>query len=270
MSQRPARIDQRLGNAIEQATLLSGACFFDALRICAEYEAYGLQEAATSAVQTREKIGDAHFRAFAEKEGIVFDARDKAELALGALAQASGTFADQTKKNPGWPSLLSSLVRTQTDHFLPDGVLTPFNKLVMSNGLAPRLPFADHKMAEFMFGVPDHLRRTSSRRKTLLRNYVERKFPVLAALPAPAPAAPPQKPLLEMCLNTNPLKEMVETCLSEASVKRRGLLDWLAVRRIITGAKSGEVLFMRQVFSLLVLELWFRIFVDHEKGWISK
>ncbi len=200
----------------------------------------------------------------------VFDARDKAELTLGALSQASGTFADQTRKNPGWPSLLSSLVRTQTDHFLPDGVLTPFNKLVMSNGLAPRLPFADHKMAEFMFGVPDHLRRTTSRRKTLLRNYVERKFPALAALPVPPPPVPGQKSLLEICLNTNPLKEMVETCLSETSVKRRGLFDWLAVRRIISGAKSGEVLFMRQVFSLLVLELWFRIFVDHEKGWISK
>ena len=39
--------------------------------------------------------------------------------------------------------------------------------------------------------------------------------------------------------------------------------------RIVTEAKAGEQLPMRQVFALLVLELWFRIFIDHEKGWIS-
>jgi asparagine synthetase B (glutamine-hydrolysing) len=200
----------------------------------------------------------------------LFDSRDKSQLALGALAQVSGTFADQTRKNPGWPSLLSSLVRTQTDHFLPDGVLTPYNKLMMSSGIAPRLPFADHKMAEFMFGVPDHLRRTRSRRKTLLRNYIDRKLPALGALPPQLPRSPADKSLLDLCLNTNPLKEMVETCLSETSVKRRELFDWPAVRRILAGSKAGEVIYMRQVFSLLVLELWFRIFVDHEKGWISK
>ena len=33
--------------------------------------------------------------------------------------------------------------------------------------------------------------------------------------------------------------------------------------------KSGDSLQARQVYALLNLELWFRIFVDNEKGWIS-
>ncbi|MDE1154065.1 MAG: asparagine synthase (glutamine-hydrolyzing) [Micavibrio sp.] len=200
----------------------------------------------------------------------VFDSRDKQEISVGALAQVAGTFADQQKNPAGWPTLMASMVAHQREHFLPDGVLTPFNKMTMANGVACRLPFADPKMAEFMLGVPDHLRRGGKGRKTLLRNYVDRVMPGLAGQPAKPHELPQHKNLLETCLGTNPLREMVETCLSEASIKRRGMFDYAAVRRIMAGAKAGEALFMRQVFSLLVLELWFRIFVDHEKGWISK
>lgn len=199
---------------------------------------------------------------------VLFDSRDKAELLLGPLAQVAGTFVDRMRDNEGWPTMMATVLGMQREHFLTDGVLTPFNKMTMYSGISARLPFADDRLAGFLMGIPDHLRRTKSQRKVLLQRYVDRAMPGLAAPPHKGSRAR-EKGVLERCLAVNPLKGMIETCLSEASVKRRGFFDWRAVKKILAGAKAGEDLYMRQLFSLLVLEIWFRIFVDEEKGWLS-
>jgi len=198
----------------------------------------------------------------------LFDSRDKSELFQGALAPVAGTFVDQTRDIEGWPTMMATVMAMQREHFLPDGVLTPFNKMTMFCGVSARLPFADDKLAGFLMGIPDHLRRTKSHRKILLQNYVDRVMPSLA-VPPPKGRAVRNKSILERCLSVNPLKEMVDICLSENSIKRRGLFDWMSVKRMLEGARNQEEFCMRQVFALLVLEMWFRIFVDHEKGWFS-
>ena len=62
---------------------------------------------------------------------------------------------------------------------------------------------------------------------------------------------------------------MADELLSEASVRRRGLFRWDEVDRLRRHVGEGDFLFGKQVFSLLALELWFRIFVDREAGWHS-
>jgi asparagine synthase (glutamine-hydrolysing) len=164
---------------------------------------------------------------------------------------------------------MSMLLAMQDDHLLEDGIISPVNKLAAFNGVGLRAPLMDHKLFEFMLGVPDHLRRHGKRRKILLRNYVDRMLPGLVQAPPRENPVGGQPSLLELCMTRGPLREMLETCLSETSIRKRGLMDPEVVRRMLTEAKAGETLPMRQVFSLLGLELWFRIFIDHEKGWIS-
>jgi asparagine synthase (glutamine-hydrolysing) len=177
------------------------------------------------------------------------------------------THVDLQKDPEGWPSVMASLMALQAEDALPHGVVAPLEKLCMFNSLVPRLPFTDHKLAEFLLGLPDHLRTGKTGGKVLLRKYMAKAHPEIL-LPDVGPAQT-KLPLAEY-LAANPLKEMVDICLSETSVRRRDLLEWDAVKRILAGLKTGEAIYARQVFALLTLELWFRIFVDHEKGWISK
>jgi len=157
----------------------------------------------------------------------------------------------------------------QGDHFLQDGVLTVVDKIANFNSLGVRLPFMDHKLFAFMLGVPDRLRRTEDGRKILLRNYVDKAMPGLTSAALPASPQLPGKGMLDVCLARGPLRDMVEVCLSEQSIRRRGLFDAKGVRQMVTNAKAGGGMSQKQVFALLVTELWFRIFIDHEKGWIS-
>ena len=61
--------------SLKQSTLLSGACFFDALHVCALFEAGegqgGLNRAAVG--EGLDDLGLTHYKAFAEREGILFD-----------------------------------------------------------------------------------------------------------------------------------------------------------------------------------------------------
>jgi hypothetical protein len=69
------------GGALAQSTLLSGVCYFDALRACAEFEAADMAIAGEAPgkeelAAAREALGKEYFRTFAEAEGTVFDVRD--------------------------------------------------------------------------------------------------------------------------------------------------------------------------------------------------
>ena len=61
--------------------------------------------------------------------------------------------------------------------------------------------------------------------------------------------------------------EIVEECLCERSVKKRGIFSHEAVSRLRSLVDKGDFLYGKQVFSLVALELWFRIFIDREAGW---
>jgi asparagine synthase (glutamine-hydrolysing) len=197
----------------------------------------------------------------------IFDAREKHGLYIGDMTHVMETFVDMQKDPEGWLTAMSALAAVQRTGGFFDSAVSSAEKIGMFSSVECRLPFLDHRLAEFLIALPDHLRRTPGSNKILLRAYLDRAHPGLIQ-PMTAPAAP-RKSLLVECLPVSPLKEMVETCLSEASIRRRELFDWKAVKVILAGAKTDEALYARQVFALLMLELWFRIFVDGEKGWLS-
>lgn len=199
----------------------------------------------------------------------LFDARDRQSLYLSQLSQVVGTIVDQQKERNEWPSLSGSLLAMQNDHLLPDGVLTPVSKLAGLNSLGVRMPLLDHKFFEFMLSVPGRLRRKGRQRKILLANYVDKALPGITGQPGRFERFYGQKPLLGACMVSGPFKEMMDACLSDESIRRRKLFAPEAVKRLVMAAKTGDSIPQRQIFSIVALEIWFRIFVDHEKGWLS-
>ena len=54
---------------------------------------------------------------------------------------------------------------------------------------------------------------------------------------------------------------MVDDLLSDANLKKRGLFDPAAVRRMVDEQRSGRRDWSAQVWQLLTLELWMQAFL---------
>ena len=60
----------------------------------------------------------------------------------------------------------------------------------------------------------------------------------------------------------NELRPMVDDFLCDGAVQRRGLFDPVAVRRLVAEQRRGRQDWSFQVWQLLTLELWCRVFID--------
>jgi len=194
----------------------------------------------------------------------VFSARDKAGIYRETLEPVMETFLDLQRDWGQWPTMLSSMLALQKDFAIQDSTLMKLDKMTMLASVEARAPFMDHQLVEFLLGAPDHLKYHNRQNKVILRRHLEKNFPGMPEASARMSSLP-----MAAFMSAPPLKDMIETCLSEASVKRRALFKWEAVQQLLQRAKTEDVLYLHQVFALLMLELWFRVYVDHEKGWIS-
>ncbi len=193
----------------------------------------------------------------------LFDRWDKEALYAGPLRDTLGAAEALRPTADGPRGPLNRILALQYDHWLPDDILTKQDKMTMAHSIEGRVPFLDHVLVELLGQIPPRLKLAGWTEKRILRRYLARTTPGL-------PSGQRKKPFyipIERFLATPPLSDFVGTCLSEASVKRRGYFEWRAVERLLGSLKSGEFMVGKQVFALLALELWHRIFIDREGGW---
>jgi asparagine synthase (glutamine-hydrolysing) len=197
----------------------------------------------------------------------LFDTRDKS-LLYGPRLPVRATSIDQTMNRQATVATgLEAILRLQFGHWLQDDILTKLDKMTMVNSLEGRVPYLDHKLVEFLVSVPAHLKLRKGENKVLLRDYVARSVPTGTAV-----ARRPKKAFyvpLEQYISADPLSEMLDICLSEESVRKRGYFHWRRVRALREAVAEPGFVYGKQVFALLMLELWHRIFIDREQGWIT-
>jgi asparagine synthase (glutamine-hydrolysing) len=158
----------------------------------------------------------------------------------------------------------NKMLSLQFEHWLPDDILCKLDKMTMAHSLEGRVPFMDHQFVELVMSMPPGYKSGLKGNKLLLRNY-------LAKTKASGSAKRKKKPFyipINQYLTSEPLKGMVNELLSESSVKKRGLFRWEAIRDLRQAADQPGFLFGKQIFSLAMLELWYRIFIDEEQGWL--
>jgi len=193
----------------------------------------------------------------------VFAARDKAKVYSDVMTPVMETFIDGRKDAAEWPSQIAAMLALQKDYVLQDSTLLRADKIAALASVTHRQPYLDHALVEFILGVPDHLKYQEGQGKAMIRRYVQSAVPGLPEISRRHASLP-----LHRFMSARIVRDMIETCLSEKSVARRGLMKPEEVRNLVTRSKEGDVIGLRQVFALVMLELWFRVHIDREKGWV--
>ncbi|MCB1236500.1 MAG: asparagine synthase (glutamine-hydrolyzing) [Verrucomicrobiae bacterium] len=155
---------------------------------------------------------------------------------------------------------LDRLLKLQYDEWLQDWALIRQDKNTMAHSLEIRLPFLDHELIEMAFQMPPHLKARGGRDKIVERQLAGKMLP-------PAVSNRPKNPFfLPMAyFYQNPtIREMIDETLSPDRIKKRGYFDPAKVKALVDGMAAGEFVGLKQVMSLVILELWHMIFVDRE------
>lgn len=155
------------------------------------------------------------------------------------------------------------MLKLQFDDWLQDNLLLRQDKNTMAHSLEMRVPFLDHHLIELAFEMPPHLKVNKLTDKYIERKIAKKFLPKKNIQRSKNPFYFP----LEYFFENPQIRELVRMTLDPARVKKRGYFDPLAVNYLVEKMETREFLYLKQVLSLVLLELWHMVFIDKEKMW---
>jgi len=141
--------------------------------------------------------------------------------------------------------------------YLVDDIMTKVDKMSMAVSLESREPLLDHRLLEFAATIPSSLKLKHGRSKYLLRRLLERRIPKsIVDRPKHGFSAPIDRWL------RGPLAPMVDALLTDGRLRDRGIFNEHTVASLWREHRTGAVNHCHRLWSFVMLELWFRQFVD--------
>jgi asparagine synthase (glutamine-hydrolysing) len=141
--------------------------------------------------------------------------------------------------------------------YLPDDIMTKVDRMSMAVSLEAREPLLDHRLLELAARIPSSLKLKNGTTKYLLRRLLERRVPQSIVDRGKHGFAAPIGEWLR-----GPLAPMANDLLTDGRLGARGLFRQREVDRLWREHRSGAGDHRHRLWQLLMLELWFRRFVD--------
>lgn len=157
-------------------------------------------------------------------------------------------------------NLMRQINNAQFGGWLQDNILLRHDKMAMAHSVEVREPFLDYRLIEFMAGVPRRLKVSGWKDKILSRRFAARHINADIA-------NRPKKPFflpMENFIASGAFRRMVHENLGPERIKARGYFHPEVVAELVKRAESRDFLAVKRVMSLIILELWFRTFMDSE------
>jgi asparagine synthase (glutamine-hydrolysing) len=149
------------------------------------------------------------------------------------------------------------MMRNDQSFYLPDCLMTKVDVASMAHGLEVRCPLVDHKLTEFVATIPSNMKRRADKGKLIFKDTLGQLLPKGTL----------QKPKTGFGLPVSAwlrreLRDLLTSILLDDVAARRGLLNVHFVRRMVDEHIAGKRDWGYRLWTLLMLEMWFRQFID--------
>ncbi|HVN94922.1 MAG TPA: asparagine synthase C-terminal domain-containing protein, partial [Syntrophorhabdaceae bacterium] len=170
------------------------------------------------------------------------------------LDRILGYYRKVSHKDP-----ISQMLYLDTKTWLPEDLLIKADKMTMAASLELRVPFLDHEMVELATSLPTAMKATMGQSKFILKKYAEELLPHKIVYRKKRGFPVPVKQWLRGELN-----DVAREVLLDQRSRSRGLFNGDYVERLFHRHSESTDDLSKNIWNLLILEVWFRIFEDGE------
>jgi asparagine synthase (glutamine-hydrolysing) len=154
-------------------------------------------------------------------------------------------------------SFIEATLHADIQMYLPHDLLVKIDIATMSHGLEARSPILDHRFVEFAATLPAHLKLRGTTTKYLLKEVAR---PLLPAASIDRPKMGFGVPIDRWLKHE--LADILDDALLGPRAVARGYFNPSYVRELVERQRGGTARTHHLLWSLLMLELWHREFVD--------
>ena len=155
--------------------------------------------------------------------------------------------------------IVNRMLYIDTKTWLPDDLLVKADKITMANSIELRVPLLDHEVLEFAASLPANLKVRGTTTKYLAKKALGKRVPEPIINRKKAGFPTPYAAWLK-----KDLKAWAREVLLDSKTRARGYFQGHTIQKMLDENKTKD-LYAKEIFSLIVLELWHREFVDDNK-----
>jgi asparagine synthase (glutamine-hydrolysing) len=176
------------------------------------------------------------------------------QLAEGSSAAAR--FRHYAGRVPG-ADPVNALLYLDSKTYLPGDILTKVDRMSMAVSLEARAPLLDHKLIEFVTRLPASLKMRGLEGKHIFKRAISDFVPAeILNRPKQGFGVP-----INRWINVE-LRERIRETITEPRARERGYAEPAYIKRLLDEHERGRRDHSTQLWSLFMLELWHRAFMD--------
>ncbi len=141
--------------------------------------------------------------------------------------------------------------------WLPDDLLIKADRMSMAQSLELRVPFLDHRIAEFAARMPVRYKLKGKSTKYILKKAMEGLLPEEIIYRPKKGFPTPLKLMFQ-----NELVDYAKQVLLDTQTNQRGYFNLSSVEKMLDDHKNGVLNHEKIIWQLIVLEEWHRCFID--------